>query len=114
MFRSFILICREALQKLEREIRVLIPLFRSFILMDYRQRELFHYCHYGLNPFVQVFYSNEVFENLDVGKIPYSLNPFVQVFYSNKRIWQCRRVKEVLVLIPLFRSFILMGIHSPL
>ena len=62
----------------------------------------------GLNPFVQVFYSNK--KNLqgeDKMKIE-GLNPFVQVFYSNKgRVDHKITGRFLLVLIPLFRSFIL-------
>ena len=36
----------------------------------------------GLNPFVQVFYSNGE-ESEEVKKRLVGLNPFVQVFYSN-------------------------------
>ena len=36
----------------------------------------------GLNPFVQVFYSNEGLACVMMQE-KYGLNPFVQVFYSN-------------------------------
>ena len=61
---------------------VLIPLFRSFILIrNNRNKEIKKFL--GLNPFVQVFYSNcPILSQLSL--VPLGLNPFVQVFYSNK------------------------------
>ena len=64
-------------------------------------------CNLCLNPFVQVFYSNwsgsaGVFTMTRAG-----LNPFVQVFYSNKKKNFENYMICVDVLIPLFRSFIL-------
>ena len=61
----------------------------------------------GLNPFVQVFYSNKsVALSKVVLKKSAGLNPFVQVFYSNT-FFSVTEALESCVLIPLFRSFIL-------
>ena len=61
----------------------------------------------GLNPFVQVFYSNETGTALEQLPGQIGLNPFVQVFYSNAYLNDTIVVKDPNVLIPLFRSFIL-------
>ena len=62
-----------------------------------------------LNPFVQVFYSNGGIRLLNWLTGENCLNPFVQVFYSNE-IRQEREIPLIVgVLIPLFRSFILMS-----
>ena len=70
---------------------------------DNRQRKFF--C---LNPFVQVFYSNEGLACVMMQE-KYGLNPFVQVF----RLYEFRQKLEVAgfqpPLIPLFRSFILIN-----
>ena len=73
---------------------VLIPLFRSFILI-LLDSVIITKDNYGLNPFVQVFYSNEVFITDDMDKVTMGLNPFVQVFYSN---WGYDRYKAELKL----------------
>ena len=58
------------------------------------------------NPFVQVFYSNPCLGGLIVD-VEDGLNPFVQVFYSNgESMWE-ESSALYWVLIPLFRSFIL-------
>ena len=113
-------------------VTVLIPLFRSFILIQYLLRDCFPVAYNCLNPFVQVFYSNKAplatllvtfigglnpfvqvfysnmgfnFNKLTVGDI--CLNPFVQVFYSNVNAAKTIQAVIQKVLIPLFRSFIL-------
>ena len=40
---------------------------------------------FGLNPFVQVFYSNLINLGKTLPDYDASLNPFVQVFYSNRK-----------------------------
>ena len=61
---------------------VLIPLFRSFILIFTRMC-FEHSCNNSLNPFVQVFYSNTSHSTVFFTSFGKCLNPFVQVFYSN-------------------------------
>ena len=98
-------------------------MFRSFILIVFHDGRIFSY-NDSLNPFVQVFYSNALFLALMgyfvqvfysnalflalMGYDGYTrLNPFVQVFYSNKNLKNKVPKDGKKVLIPLFRSFIL-------
>ena len=83
LFRSFILI-KLFLCFLQGFTSVLIPLFRSFILIN-----------------------RPGFEVVSAKK---RLNPFVQVFYSNSILEWNKILDRMKVLIPLFRSFILMVI----
>ena len=63
----------------------------------------------SLNPFVQVFYSNIDIRGGKFHSVTNCLNPFVQVFYSNiSDYWKSCKCR--IVLIPLFRSFILIRV----
>ena len=62
--------------------KVLIPLFRSFILIKIKALKEYDMAK-SLNPFVQVFYSNVEYSDVESEGFLICLNPFVQVFYSN-------------------------------
>ena len=82
-------------------------MFRSFILIyDFDLEELVE--NYGLNPFVQVFYSN--FQNLiekSISEKKTVLIPLFRSFILIPKFMELNIVMLKVVLIPLFRSFIL-------
>ena len=107
LFRSFILIGNFTGPNSDVPEFVLIPLFRSFILIRDELVDFFARVATCLNPFVQVFYSN-ILSMLHIRQSPSGvLIPLFRSFILMLTGLLPELVAITSVLIPLFRSFIL-------